>query len=406
MYLKISFSSVFFWLSVNYILAQTRLEAGYFIENDGTKVTCMISNQDWVDNPTNFKYLKNTDSNLIENTINEVQEFGIINKIKFVRKKIVLNRSLQSAEMRNQEPSEVKKETVFLKELVSGQFNLYLLSRDKQNTFYFQTADKTIRPLIDDYDSKNDKELINATFRTQLSEAVSCKNKSRSYFSKLSYDQRSLIDYFIEQNQCTNKDYYSAYEVKTIPGKSQFKVKTGIIFSSLNVDNTRGRVYDSDFGNFIVPTYGVEFEYSLSSEQKKWSLMTELMYEKFNESSNIEFRIRNHRDESYANYSALNFAVNFRRYFLLSKKSKLFANFGSLVSFSFKSFVELEETELFEISPEMRFGVGLGYNYADRVYLEVRQYNDVNWSDKFVYRVEHSSGMVMLSYRLFQSKKL
>lgn len=401
MRLKTLLATALLFLSTSYSIAQSRLEAGYLIENDGTKITCLISNQDWVENPTKFKYLRDTESGLIEKTIDEVQEFGIINKSKFVRRTIDLNVSDAS----HQSLSEFKKETVFLKELVNGKFNLYLFTKDKQNTFYYQTALKPLETLVY-HDQEDSDKSADATFRTQLSKAVNCTKKSKSYLSKLNYDEKSLIDYFIEQNQCTNQEYYSPYEVKTTPGKLQIKLKSGIIFSSLNVDNTRGRVYDSDFGNFLVPTYGLEFEYSLSAKQKKSSLIAELMYERFDESSTIEFRIRNHRDESYANYSALNFMINFRRYLFISKKSRIFANLGSLISFSFNSAVELEETELFEISSEVRFGAGIGYSYADRVFLEVRQYNDVNWSDKFVYRVEHSSKMVMLSYRLFQSKNL
>lgn len=381
------------------------LEPGYFIDNEGNKTSCLISNQTWVDSPTSFKYLKNTQTNLVEVKIEDVQEFGIINNSKFVRLTVAKQKAELDKKGSKEEHQKFSSEYIFLRELVRGEFNLYSYTIDGENTFYFRRDDGIIKILSNEVLNQGEIESVNSSFRIQLSENVNCKKKSKKFFTNLKYDQRALIDYFIEQNQCSKQEYFSEYEIKTVPGKTQVNLKSGVLFSSLNVDNTRGRVYDSDFGDFIVPTYGVEFEYSLSENQKSWSLLTELMYERFNESSTIEFRIRNHRDESYANYSALNLTLNLRRYLSISKKSKLFANVGALFSFPFDSFVELEETELFEINSQVRFGAGIGFSYSDKIYLEARQYNDINWSDNFTYRVEYSSGMVMLSYRIFQSKK-
>ncbi|WP_417619381.1 hypothetical protein [Oceanihabitans sediminis] len=58
--------------------SQIIYENGYYIDNSGNKVDCLIKNVDWKDNPTSFEYklTENSDKNIA--TLNTVKEFGFI----------------------------------------------------------------------------------------------------------------------------------------------------------------------------------------------------------------------------------------------------------------------------------------------------------------------------------------
>ena len=57
------------------IHAQNSFEQGYFIKNDGSKVECLIKNQDWANNPSKFSYKLNTNSDAQEAQIENIKEF-------------------------------------------------------------------------------------------------------------------------------------------------------------------------------------------------------------------------------------------------------------------------------------------------------------------------------------------
>ncbi|MFK7782131.1 hypothetical protein [Psychroserpens sp.] len=58
--------------------SQINFEKGYLISNQGEKLDIFIKNNDWNDNPTEFKYKITLDSDqVIDESINNVKEFGI-----------------------------------------------------------------------------------------------------------------------------------------------------------------------------------------------------------------------------------------------------------------------------------------------------------------------------------------
>lgn len=134
--------------------------------------------------------------------------------------------------------------------------------------YFYQKNDQKITQLIYKKYIRNEVISGNTSYRDQLKNEVNCKKKKDAAVNDLSYNQKELMKYFIEQNKCTKKDYYSPYEIAKRPGRVQLNARTGMQFSSPNVDNLRGRIYDSDFGKFIMLRLGLEVEFSLSPGEK------------------------------------------------------------------------------------------------------------------------------------------
>ena len=76
--------------------SQILFEEGYFVNNEGQKISCLIKNLDWKFNPTDFEY------KLIENSvpqkidIKSVKEFGISNSSKYVRTNVNMDNSTEN----------------------------------------------------------------------------------------------------------------------------------------------------------------------------------------------------------------------------------------------------------------------------------------------------------------------
>src|SRR4051812_7885531 len=73
--------------------AQTAFEPGYIIDSTGEKINCFIKNDDWSDNPINFKYKLSEDGDIKTGDINNIKEFSIDNDNKFTSAEVKIDRS-------------------------------------------------------------------------------------------------------------------------------------------------------------------------------------------------------------------------------------------------------------------------------------------------------------------------
>ena len=63
---------------------------GYYIKTDGTKVNCLIANEDWRSNPEAISTKNNLNSEVKVIEMNEFKEFAINGVSKYIKKKISL----------------------------------------------------------------------------------------------------------------------------------------------------------------------------------------------------------------------------------------------------------------------------------------------------------------------------
>ena len=107
--------------------AQNKFESGYYIDNSGVKTECLIKNYDWKNNPKNIETKTNLEDNVTTTkSIEEINEFAITGKSKFVKATVNIDESSQNLVTLTNSPSpKFVEKTVLLKVLVQGNSNLY-----------------------------------------------------------------------------------------------------------------------------------------------------------------------------------------------------------------------------------------------------------------------------------------
>ena len=123
--------------------SQIKYEAGYYIDNSGNITNCLIKNTDWKNNPKEFTYKLSTNSEPQKGKIEDVSEFSVINKFKFKRYSVDIDKSSDNLnDMGYNRAAEFKSEQLFLKTLFEGKANLYFY--EGQNLFrYFYSVDNS-----------------------------------------------------------------------------------------------------------------------------------------------------------------------------------------------------------------------------------------------------------------------
>lgn len=106
--------------------SQISFEKGYFITNDGEKIDCLIKNIDWKNNPVDFEYQLVQNGTLINENIKSVQEFGIYNNSKYIRRTVKIDKSGNNINNFSDDKNPIFiEEQLFLKALIEGKSNLY-----------------------------------------------------------------------------------------------------------------------------------------------------------------------------------------------------------------------------------------------------------------------------------------
>ena len=119
-------------------IAQINFEKGYFINNNGNKIECLIKNEDWKNNPKKIeiKYINSETIHTLD--INSLKAFGILSKIRYERYTVGIDRSSSRINaMSNDRKSNFENDTLLLKLIVSGEANLYSYHEENILTRYF-----------------------------------------------------------------------------------------------------------------------------------------------------------------------------------------------------------------------------------------------------------------------------
>jgi hypothetical protein len=126
--------------------SQISFEKGYFINNSGHKINCLIKNMDWGFNPTQFNYKLSANDELKTATTKLAKEFSVNNNIlKYIRSTVNIDRSTEDTDniSRNKNPI-FKKEELFLKVLVEGKANLYFYENGDIQRFFYNVDNSDI----------------------------------------------------------------------------------------------------------------------------------------------------------------------------------------------------------------------------------------------------------------------
>lgn len=396
----------FFFCTFSFVHSQIRYEPGYIIDLNGKKSEVLIRNLEWVTNPIVVNYKINENSEVLEATSKEIMEFKVDN-FHYVATSVDVDQSSHiTRDLSTHIDPEFKEETLFLRYLVKGSANLYILDRNN-NLYFYNLGNKPIEPLIYKKYESDDKIFENTQFRSQLHLNLRCDNMDLSNVRNIEYKKNALVNYFIEYNKCLDKNY--VFEIKKRDGDFNLSVKAGVGPSNLEVERdfyVRGIELKS-----VEYRASAELEYIFPFNKNKWALYLEPAYR--NSSFKDNLIIEGLNADLTVQYTSVELGFGARHNLFLNEDSKLFLSVGYVYDIPVQSEVFFAITDIdpiltnFENSFSLNLGVGFNYkskylfeakyviNRPFRGSSEVPEIYYLNWRSKY------SALSLLVGYRLF-----
>src|SRR5690554_6635788 len=129
-------------LSTISAFSQTNFQPGYIIRTNGTKVNCLIKNEDWKGSPTSFIYKLEENGDTKIGNLNNVAAFGAAESYKYVNATVQIDQSTDAVDKLSYSRNpEMKEEKLFLKVLVEGKVSLFY-TQINNNPRYFYNMDQ------------------------------------------------------------------------------------------------------------------------------------------------------------------------------------------------------------------------------------------------------------------------
>src|SRR5689334_10156176 len=88
--------SLFLLISIAFsaeCLAQTKFASGYIIDKDSKKISCLILNKDWKNNPERISYKLPENNESLTVSANDIKEFSIDGDVKYISASVKLDNS-------------------------------------------------------------------------------------------------------------------------------------------------------------------------------------------------------------------------------------------------------------------------------------------------------------------------
>jgi hypothetical protein len=274
--------TLFIFISFPFFLhAQGIFVPGYFINNQGERIDCLVKDEDWKNTPRGFDWKTGPDAGVQRAEMEEVAEFGLEDRLRFVRAEVDIDRSSDADErLDNQRAPQWVKDTVFLEQLLEGEADLFQYRDNILYRFFYRKADGPIQQLVyKRYFAEVGKIATNNRFRQQLWVDLNCRGRDVNDI-QVRYEKASLRRYFRDYNQCAAGGY-TEYRGPNPRKPWRIRLTPGMDVTSLTLMPSRIFGYDSDFGTQNNFRMGLEGEYFLPVTNDRWSVVGELVYQQF-----------------------------------------------------------------------------------------------------------------------------
>lgn len=401
---KISLAATLIFF-VTTAFSQIKFEKGYFIDNDGNKVECLIQNGDWLYNPAEIEYKIDENSQPKKIGASSIKEFGFTDHSKYISRQVNIDRSPDKLNDLNESPDPVfSHETLLLKVIVEGKANLYFYTDDDIARFFYSVNDAPIEQLIHKtYRNYSVASQLgeNKKFKQQLFRSLQCSSIDNKKFETVGYAKTSLTRIFTAYNTgCGNG--VTTYEGKEKRNALSLNIRPRLNYSNLVVGDyrgSRGIGYEWDGkANFGM---GVELEYFVRSAKRKWSVIVEPTYQYFNGTTKKNQRI------ATTKYNSIELPIGLRHHFYLGESGRIFVNASFIYDVVFKSSnLQVKSSNGFindsaPLGNHINFAFGAGYRY--KVYgVEVRYQTprDILGSYSSGWQGDYETTSLILSYSL------
>jgi hypothetical protein len=355
---------------------QIIFEKGYFINNSNEKIKCLIKNNDWKNNPVEFKYQLTDSSEIKTANIKMVKEFSIDNTSKYYRRTISIDRSGTTVHTLSTDRNPVfKEEQLFLKVLMEGKASLYYYEEKNLKRFFYTNENSTLKQLVyKKYLTSDNKIKENNQFKQELWLNLKCNESiSLKEIEKLQYTYKSLVHLFSIYNYCHHSEP-KIYKKKHERELFNFTIRPRLNFSSLDIEKTSGLSSELNFDNQTTFGFGTELELILPYNNNTWSICFEPTYQYFKDDMELNTTFKTSAE---IKYSSIELPFSLRHYFFLNKDSKIFINASYVFDLTLYSSINyLSSTgaiyDGLNIETRNNFGFGLGFKQSDKYSLEIR----------------------------------
>ena len=343
--------------------SQTEFQKGYFLKTNGDKVECLIKNEDWSINPSQFSYKLFENSETLTAEISQVKEFYIFDIAKYLKKTVDID--ISSNNLRNlnyQKEPNWETRTVFLKVLLEGKSSLYFYSSPGLNRYFYNIDDgKIVQLVYKRYNLPENRIGENSSFKQQLYNSFTdCTSLSINDFNNISYNNPSLSKILIAYNNCTNSKTTVLANNDKSP-EFNLRIKGGLNSSSVkNVEHGFVSSRNAEFGAVLGYRLALEGEVVLPFNNSKWSLFFELA-----KVQNIDKVAEESSEFVRFTYSSFELPIAVRHYIFLNNNSKISFHLG--YAWDVSADFELDYENLADMTGESTsggvfFGGGFHYN--------------------------------------------
>jgi len=397
--------------------AQVKFEQGYIITSDNTRKEVLIKNIDWVNNPDEFIYKTDNQSKELKGNPATIKEFGVNGFPKYVSYIGSIDTSpSQLSILSNKYEPELQEVSTFLKQIVSGDKNLFSYHGSKNSAIYFysDSSDAEIKALIYKRyhpEGNDSKVATNNTYLQQLKNIFNNDPQTLAMTSTTRYAENSLIKMFKAHNsQIAGNSDEKQHIVKEKSPIFNLHIRPGVNFySPLATTNLIG---NNEFPSKTNYRVGIEAELILPFNKYKWAVLFEPTYASYNSKKMIAATGNDLYKMSMENYSFINLPIGVRHYMYLNDKSKFFINAevnvltlkagkSKTIDLDYDGYV-FDQIEMSPNQAFKSFSFGAGYNYNSKFSIELRyntKYNILNKQETQTAEFGYTS--VILGYNLF-----
>jgi hypothetical protein len=406
--------SVLFSFCIVLICAQIKFEKGYIINSNDVKKEVLIKNQGWANNPDSFAYKTDEKSGENTGTPSTIKEFGIYNDVKYVTYNGDIDYSSDNTgDLSSNKEPEFKKVSVFLKEIVTGNKNLYSYQGQNVIRYFYSDSNSSIQPLIYKkyfFNGNNLQVAANEEYINQLKTIFSDDNTAQTIASKTKYTSNDLKKIFSTYNSTISgtTNVQALSETKR-NSKFNLAVRPGLNFySPLEITKTLSNEGAPSKTGFRI---GVEAEIVLPFNKNKWSVVLEPTFSLYNNKTAVRTTNGNLYNINVDNYSFISIPLSVRHYMFINDKSKIFINAGinvlTLKTSSSKDFPIDYDGYVFDrlkLSSSQAFKsavFGIGYNYNNKYIIEARYNTDMNLFEEKGAEANLKYASLILGYNIF-----
>ncbi|MDO7173331.1 tRNA modification GTPase [Mariniflexile sp. AS56] len=356
--------------------AQITFEKGYYINNNNETIECQIKNLDWRNNPTEFEYRLQENSESKKESIKLVKEFGINNISKYVRSTVNIDRSSDVISNMNYDKNPIfKEEVIFLKVLLEGKSNLYEYIDSNLRRYFYTNSTSNIEQLVrKSYKTHENQVAENTTFRNQLWNDLKCPSISINRVKTVDYTKKDLIKFFTLYSTC-HKTEFSNFKQKEKRDFFNLTLRPRINSSSLTMmENSQ----EMDYGTKIGLGFGVESEFILPFKKGKWSILIEPTFQYFKYKNTTESNnVFGGELTEEVDYNSIEIPISLRHYFFINPNSKIFINASIVTDLTLGSTIEFTRKDgstinSLKLDSRNNLAMGLGYKHNDTYSFEIR----------------------------------